>query len=191
MTPKLDHPRPLVQVAVLALALALSLIACVKPPSHDQVKASMQITDVSTKWVSKYYQPWPPRLILVPSITFRVKNVSAKTLTYVDFNAIFKAKGQKENLGDSFYAAIRGEGVAPGETSPAVTLKSNFGVEGRNLASFHENPNWRPFVVKLFAFTHGSQPVLMGEYDVDQTIDFQEPAPVVPVKPEEKKETKK
>ncbi len=177
--------------AFLAVALSIFFLSCVKVPTEAQVKASMQIVDVSTKWVSKFYQPWPPRLILVPSITFRVKNISQKPLTYVDFNAIFKFKGETENLGDAFYAGIRSQAVKPGELSDFITLKSNFGVEGKTLASFGENPQWKPVGVRLFVLTHGSRPVLMGEYDVSREIDFKEPAPVVPQQPETKKEPAK
>jgi hypothetical protein len=187
---KLAKPVPGVSLAALLLAasLCLGLASCIKPPSQDEVKAMMQVVDVTTKWVSKAYQPWPPKLILVPSISFRIKNVSARPLTYVDFNAIFRFKGESENLGDSFYAGIRGTPVEPGQLSDLVTLKSNFGQEGRSLASFKDNPQWRTVTVKLFAMTHGSRPALLGEYDVSREIDFKEPAPVLPQNAGEKKE---
>ena len=176
---------------VLTAVLCLGLVSCIKAPTQDQVKAMMQVQDIATKWVAKAYTPWPPKLILVPTISFRVKNVSAKPLTYVDFNAIFKFKGDNENLGDSFYAGIRGQAVEPGQLSDVVTLKSNFGSEGRSLASFKDNPQWRIVTVKLFAMTHGSRPALLGEYDVSREIDFQEPAPVAPQTPAEKKAPQK
>ena len=34
--------------------------------------------------------------------------------------------------------------VNPGETSEVITLKSNFGVEGKTLASFKDNVQWKP-----------------------------------------------
>ncbi len=190
---KLAKPGPGVSLTalVLAAALCLSLGACIKAPTQEQVKSMMQVVDVTTKWVAKTYQPWPPKLVLVPTVSFRVKNVSSTPLTYVDFNGIFKFKGDNENLGDNFYAGIRGTAVEPGQLSDVITLKSNFGQEGRSLASFKDNPQWRIVMVKLFAMTHGSRPALLGEYDVSREIDFQEPAPVVPQKPAEKKEPQK
>ncbi len=164
----------LMTASVLA---ALFMYSCKSVPS-DELKASIQVTDVETKWVSKYYQPWPPRLILVPVVSFRVKNVGTKPLEHVNFNAIFKFKGDPENLGDNFLAAIRGKPVNPGEASEIITLKSNFGVEGKTVASFKENVQWKPAEVKLFARSKGSQFVLLGEWDISRTIDFVEPAPV-------------
>jgi len=170
------------------VASILSLPSC-KSISTEELKNSMEITDVETKWVSKEYRAWPPKLILVPVISFRVRNLSDKPLTYVNFNAIFKFKGEAKNLGDNFLAAIRKKPVMPGEKSQVITLKSNYGVEGKTLQSFENNPYWKTVVVQLFARSFGSQFVLLGEWDVSKTIDFKEDqvTPVVQQKEEPKK----
>jgi hypothetical protein len=154
------------------------LLSSCKSMSTDELKKTIEIIDVETKWVSKHYQPWPPRLFLVPVMSFRVKNIGVEPLTYVNFNAIFKFKGDPENLGDNFLAAIRGKAIMPGDTSDVITLKSNFGVEGKGVESIRNNPQWKPVGVKLFARSKGSQFVLIGEWDVSRTIDFKEPEPV-------------
>lgn len=159
-------------------ALAVLIMYSCKSVPSEELKASIQVTDVETKWVSKYYQPWPPRLILVPVVSFRVKNVGTVPLEHVNFNAIFKFKGDPENLGDNFLAAIRGKAVDPGETSEIITLKSNFGVEGKTVASFKDNVQWKLTEVKIFARSKGSPFVLLGEWNISRTIDFVEPAPV-------------
>jgi len=164
-------------VAVLGV-LALAVLPGCKTMSSDELKASIEVVDYSSAWVSKYYQPWPPRLILVPQISFRVKNVGAKPLTYVNFNAVYNFKGDPENFGDAFKAAIRGKAVPPGGTSDLIVLKSNLGVDGKNLAGIRDNPQWKQAQVRLFAISKGSAPVLLGVYDVSRDIDFKEPEPV-------------
>jgi hypothetical protein len=171
-------------ISILAISL---LPACVKSMSPEELKAAVEVVDVQTKWVAKTYQPWPPKLVLVPTISFRIKNLSSKPLNYVNFNAIFKFTNDQENLGDNFLAAIRKTPVNPGELSPVITLKSNFGVEGKSLASFKDNPQWRPVVCKLFIQSKGSVHVLLGEFEISRTIDFKEPEPVGMEKKEEKK----
>ncbi len=168
-------------VIVLA-ALALAVWPACKTMSSDELKGSIEILDYSSSWVSKYYQPWPPRLILVPQIKFRIKNIGPKPLTYVNFNAVFQFKGEPENIGDAFMAAIRGKAVAPGATSDLIVLKSNLGVDGKNLAGIRDNPSWKPAFCRLFAISKGSHPVLLGVYDVSRDIDFKEPEPVEPKK---------
>ena len=168
--------RYVLPVVILGLALA-ALPAC-KSMSSEELKGSLEILDYTSTWVSKYYQPWPPRLILVPVLSFKVKNVSDKPLTYINFNAIYQAVGDKDNLGDSFRAAIRGTPVPPGELSDTIELKSNYGVDGKNLEQFKANPAWKTYRVRLFAQSKGSSFVLLGEWDVSKTIDFKEPEPV-------------
>ena len=170
---------------IAGLAAAAIIPACSKRPSAEEIKASLEITEVQTKWVSKLYQPWPPRLILVPVLSFRVKNLSGEPMYYVNFNGIFKEKGSQENAGDNFRAAIRDTPVQPGQTSDLIELKSNFGIDGRDVDSIRKNPFWGPWVARLFVQWKGSVPVLLGEYDVSRDIDFKEDAAVGQEKKEE------
>lgn len=164
---------------LVILVLALSLLpACVKSMPPEELKAAIEVVDVQSKWVAKAYQPWPPKLTLVPSISFKIKNLSDKPLNYINFNAIFKFRDDQENLGDNFLAAIRKTPVLPGEMSPLITLTSNFGVEGKSLASFRDNPQWRTVICRLFVQSKGSVHVPLGEFEISRTIDFKEPEPV-------------
>jgi hypothetical protein len=178
------------KTAAIALVLgALPLLfqtGCTRM-TPQELKVSIEITDIETKWVSKLYQQWPPRLILVPQLSFRVKNLSSKPINYVNFNAVFNFKGERENLGDCFLAAIRGKAVPPGEKSDLISLKSNLGVDGTDLKSFQNNPGWKQAEVRLFAQSKGTQPVLLGIYDVSRFIDFKEDVPVEPKKEDVKK----
>ncbi len=173
-------------VCLLLGALALAFQAGCKTMSQEELKGSLEIVDVQTKWVSKHYQPWPQRLILVPVISFRVKNLTAKPLAYVNFNAIFKFKGAQENMGDCFLAAIRGDGIPPGATSNVITLKSNLGVDGKSVEGIRNNPAWLPTEVNLFARSRGSAFVLLGTWDVSREIDFVPPTDIAPKEPEKK-----
>lgn len=139
------------------------------------LRQSIQIVNVETKWVSKYYQPWPPKLILVPAISFRVKNITEKPLHYINFNANFRFRDSYENLGDCFLATFRRKPINPGETSDIILLKSNYGVEGKSLDSFKNNPRWKVVIVKLFAQSKGLQYIQLGEWEVSKKIDFKEP----------------
>jgi hypothetical protein len=178
--------RTALYVIILGVLTLAALPAC-KSMSSEELKSSLEILDYQSVWVSKYYQPWPPRLILVPQISFRVKNTGTKPLNYVNFNAVYNFKGDPENFGDAFRAAIRGQAVPPGGTSPVITLKSNLGVDGKNLAGIRDNPAWKQAEVRLFASSKGSMPVLLGVFDVARDIDFKEPEPVEPKKEEIKK----
>lgn len=164
---------------------------CAKSISPEELKSSIELIDIETRWEKKYYQPWPPKLILVPAISFKVKNTGEKPLTYVYFNGIFRQVGEKENLGDNFVAGIRGEPLKPGEVSGEITLQSNFGVEGDNVEHFKNNPEWKTAEVRIFAKSKGSQYALLGTYTISKKINFEEPEPVGMEEEEEKKKKDK
>jgi len=169
----------IVAVAIFVfLDIKLGITGLFHTMSAEELKDKIEITDVDTVWVKKYYQAWPPKLTLVPAISFRVKNISSEPLKYINFNANFRFKDDYENLGDCFLAAIRSEPVMPGEKSDVILLQSNYGVEGKTLNSFKNNPNWKTVFVKLFAQSKGSQFALLGQWEVSKKIDFKEPEPV-------------
>jgi hypothetical protein len=162
---------------VLVSALGLGLMACLKAPTAAEVKAMMDITDVTTKWVAKAYTPWPQRLILVPTISLRVKNIMNKPLKFIDINAVFAFKGDPQNLGENFRMVIDSTPVRPGEKTQLFTFISPYGFDGRNLTFIKNHPWWNSKVVeaKIFATTKGSGPVLLGTWMMSKDIDFKEP----------------
>ena len=176
----------IVIVVSILILFILQRAGLMKTISPEELKASIEITDVETKWVKKAYQPWPPKLIIVPAISFRVKNITDKPLRYINFNTNFRAKDDSEILGNCFLAAIRGEPVMSGELSKVILLKSNYGVEGTSLNAIKSNPHWKTYFVELFVLSKGSQHVPLGEWDISKKIDFKEPEPFPP--PQKKKE---
>ena len=138
--------------------------------------------------MEKIYQPWPPRLVLVPAISFKIKNVSEKPLKYFYVNANFKFRDDVANLGDGFIEAIRGKPLMPGETTESILLKSTFGIDGQNLEQIRKNPFFLSKIVdvKMFAKSQGSQYIPVGEWEVSKNIDFKEPEPADEA-PEKKK----
>lgn len=155
---------------------------CQKPPSPEELKASIEIVDVETKWVKKYYQPWPSKLTLVPAISFRVKNLTEKTIRYINFEAVFRFIDETQTLGEGFLPSLPGEPIPPGGVSDVILMKSRLGVEGKSISHFRNNPYWKTAAVKLFVRSKGSRFVFLGEWDVSRKIDFKEPEPYPPKK---------
>ena len=171
---------------ILAIILLGCIVAAVahftglwKTMSHEDLEGSFELMDIETKWVEKTFQQWPPKLILVPAISFRIKNVSGKPLKYVYLNANFKFRDDVANLGDSFIEAIRGDPLMPGDTSDPILLKSTHGIDGQNLEHFKSSPFFQSKIVdvKVFAKSQGSQYIPVGEWEVSKNIDFEEPKP--------------
>ncbi len=170
-------------LAVVILAIIVIAVAHFtglwKTMSHEDLEGSFELMDIETKWVEKTFQPWPPKLVIVPAISFKIKNVSEKPLKYFYLNANFKFRDDVANLGDGFIEAIRREPLMPGETSETILLKSTHGIDGQNLEHFKSSPFFQSKIVdvKVFAKSQGSQYIPVGEWEVSKNIDFKEPEP--------------
>ena len=170
-------------LAVVILAIIVIAVAHFtglwKTMSHEDLEGSFELMDIETKWVEKTFQPWPPKLVIVPAISFKIKNVSEKPLKYFYLNANFKFRDDVANLGDGFIEAIRREPLMPGETSESILLKSTHGIDGQNLEHFKSSPFFQSKIVdvKVFAKSQGSQYIPVGEWEVSKNIDFKEPEP--------------
>lgn len=171
-------PFILAIIVIGLIILALShFTGLLKTMSHVELEGSFELLDIETKWVEKTYQPWPPKLVLVPAISFKIKNISDAPLKYVYINANFKFRDDVAILGDGFIEAIRGEPLMPGDTSETILLKSTHGIDGQNLEHFKSSPFFQSKVVdvKVFAKSQGSQYIPVGEWEVSKNIDFKEP----------------
>jgi hypothetical protein len=183
-------------LAIIALFILVVAVAhftgLLKTMSHEDLEGAFELLDVETKWVEKSYQPWPPKLVLVPAISFKIKNVSEEPLKYLYVNANFKFRDDVANLGDGFIEAIRGEPLMPGATSENILLKSTHGIDGQNLEHFKSSPFFQSKTVdvKVFAKSQGSQYIPVGEWEVSKNIDFKEPDPLEK-EPEKKKAEEK
>ena len=166
-------------IFLICIAVALTFIqtSCNVPTTED-LKTYFEVLDLQSKWVKKYYSPWPQKLILVPSISFQVKNLSDRPLKYVYFNAVFKQMGEVESRGDNLYTAMTKKPLLPGEVSDVIVMKSNYGVEGKNLLDFKRNPGWNPWTINLFVKVKGSRYALLGEWNISKEIDFEEAEPI-------------
>lgn len=164
------------------LALIIFYSACGVVPTIEELKTYFEIIDFKSKWVKKYYSPWPEKLTLAPEISFQVKNLSDKPLKFVYFNAIFTLRGVKTVQGDALYSALTKEPLMPGEVSDIITMTSNYGVEGKRLSDFKDNPAWEISSIKLFVKLKGSRYAELGEWDISKDIDFKPDEPLKPKK---------
>jgi len=167
---------PLRALSRLGLALVVLATAACGPPI-DLTKA-LEVTDVLTGFYDDGVQtkslgdggPPRPANVLKPSITFKLKNISAKPLTSVQLMASFwQADGDGE--WDSIMAtAISTHALPPGESTPPIMLRSNtsFNVEGAR-ASLFADYRYKEITIKLFG-KRGGQLYRFGEYKVDRVI---------------------
>ena len=158
-----------VAVAGVILALIFSRSVVKNTWSAEEISRSIQIVWHESKWVDKRAKPG--EAVIVPSITFRVKNVGTRPLQYVDFQGIFAFVEGGENLSDGFIQAIR-DPLAPGQESGEIFIKSFYGYTASSKEAFIKNSQeWKKVKAKIFAKSKGSEYVLLGIFSVEQTLE--------------------
>src|SRR6478752_9049742 len=109
----------------LVFLAALATASCGR---QVDLTKGIQVVDVSTGW-------WDAGVVngqnkLVPSVTFKFKNVSDQTLGVLQANVVFRRVTEDKEWGSSFVKITGTEGLAPGATSESQTVKSQLGYTG-------------------------------------------------------------
>jgi hypothetical protein len=152
----------------LVFLAALATASC--GPKVDLTKG-LQVVDVSTGW-------WDAGVVdgqnkLVPSVTFKFKNVSDQTLDILQANVVFRRVTEDKEWGSSFERITGSEGLAPGATSASHTVKSSLGYTAsppQSRQDMFANSQFVDAKVQLFAKYSNTQWQKVGEYAVPRTL---------------------
>jgi hypothetical protein len=150
----------------LVFLAALATASC--GPKVDLAKG-LQVVDVSTGW-------WDAGVVngqnkLVPSVTFKFKNVSEQTLPVLQANVVFRRVTEDKEWGSSFVKITGTEGLAPGATSESQTVKSQLGYTGsESRQQMLDNAQFVDAKIELFAKYGNIQWQKVGEYPVPRTL---------------------
>lgn len=145
---------------------ALATASC--GPTVDLTKG-LQVVDVSTGW-------WDAGVVngqnkLVPSVTFKFKNVSDRTLDVLQANVVFRRVTEDKEWGSSFVKITGTEGLPPGATSESQTVKSQLGYTGsESRQQMLDNAQFVDAKIELFAKYGSIQWQKVGEYAVPRTL---------------------
>ena len=156
------------RLLLLALAIAASA-GCTTPV--DLTKG-IQILEVYTGWYDAGIATG--RNKLVPSITFKLKNLSDRKLPVVQVMASFKRVSGPDEWRDGatdFRQIVGSESLTPGQTTPPVTLRSPLGYTGTDPR--HQMLQNKSFVdarADLFVKYGSSEWTRVGEYSVERRL---------------------
>jgi hypothetical protein len=137
--------------------------------SFDKIGKSLQIAEHDSIWVDRLKSAG--RVIIVPSITFQVKNVGDEPMEDVIFKGEFVFRDSGEKLSEGVAVALE-KALAPGETSKDIFLRAELGYEATSKEAFIKNiQNWRKADVRLFAKQRDYEYVLLGTFPIRQEIE--------------------
>ena len=145
---------------------AVATVSC--GPTVDLTKG-LQVVDVSTGW-------WDAGIVngqnkLVPSVTFKFKNVSDQKLDILQANVVFRRVTEDKEWGSSFVKITGSEGLAPGTTSESQTVKSQLGYTGSEpRQQMLANAQFVDAKIQVFAKYGSTQWQKVGEFAVPRTL---------------------
>ena len=179
--------------SVRTVFLALALSSCAV--SSIDISSALRISEVTTGWLDVGFDEFGQNK-LVPTISFRLENVSSELARTLQLNGIFRRclvayEGQPEPVsevspanpkadtcagepqvwGSSYIRAVGSEGISPGGITDQFTMNSELGYTGEQARI--EMLRHKDFVdakVELFVKHRAEQWVRIGEYHIDRQL---------------------
>jgi hypothetical protein len=156
--------RPL--ILVMCVGVALSIAGC----RSREVEKDLRITDVNTGWYDAGIVEGQNKL--VPSVSFRLRNISEEAISKVQLNAVFHAVNEPEKAwGDTMIRGIGTEELAAGESGNRLVMRSPLGYTGTEpRLVMLKNSHFVDATVTVFG-RHGSRNwVKLGDFPVDRQL---------------------
>jgi len=155
--------------AVFLLLSASSACGGSANSSSQDISKLLAVTDIKTGWFDAGIENGMNKL--VPTLTITLKNVSQQKVALVQLNAVIRRVGETEEWGGAYTKAIGSNGLAPGQSTPPIVLRSSLGYTGtepRNV--MFQNHLFVDAHIQLFAKYGGANWVKLGEYPVARDL---------------------
>ncbi len=162
-----------------AVVLTLGALAC--GPSIDITKA-LEVTEVTTGWYDAGITNGMNKL--VPSLTFRARNVSGAPVASVQFNAVFRVVDDPQELGSALVKGIDRHGLAPGASTESYTIQSGLGYTGQQpRGEMLSHKDFRDVRVDLYGKYRSDDWVKLGSFVIQRKLLTSAPRTTPPASP--------
>jgi hypothetical protein len=158
--------KGLVGLLLLVLLPACLQLAC----SSRDVGKDLKIVDARTGWYDAGIVDGKNKI--VPSIAFRLQNVSQEEIARVQVNAVFYRIDETAPWGDYYAPAIGSDGLQPTATGNELVLRGTLGYTSEDQSRAEILADHRFVDVKVQVFgKHGSRTwVKMGEFPIERKL---------------------
>lgn len=161
-------------LAVFALVYKTTVMNTALSPS--ELKAAIEIFDISSQWVvnDKIDEEDFKGIILVPEVSFRIRNVGKKDLSYVFLLGVFRFMDTGKVIGEGYQMVLR-RALAPNGESARITLTAGFGYRATSAAAFEKyKQDWRNSFCELFVKSHNSGLTPLKTFYINRKISGQD-----------------
>jgi hypothetical protein len=142
----------------------------------QQLIMSLEFFEISSQWVvnEKISEDDFRGIILVPEVSFRIRNIGKKDLSYVFLLGVFRFMDNGKFIGEGYQMALR-RALPPNGESAKITLKAGFGYRASSAAAFERNKKeWRNSFCELFVKSHNSGLTAVKTFYVSRKIAGQD-----------------
>jgi len=157
-------------VGRLALCLAVVLLGSGCTGPTVDLKKGLEINVVDTGWFDAGIVDGKNKL--VPTVSFTIKNVSDQKLVSLQMMAsFFRVSDTASEWGNSLVTVAGSDGLAPGATTPMLTMKSPLGYTGTDPRSdMLKNAQFVDAMVKLVAKYAATQWTHVREVPIERKL---------------------
>ena len=146
--------------------MVVSAPAC--GPGAD-VSTAIQVLEVSSGWYDAGIVNGQNKL--VPSVTFKLKNISDKPVTTLQANVLFHRVNSPEEWGSGFLRVAGSQGLQAGATSEPLTVKSDLGYTGTETrADMLKNSQFVDAKVRILAKAGSNYWHPLGEFPIERRL---------------------
>ncbi|NIM12059.1 MAG: hypothetical protein GTO45_08065 [Candidatus Aminicenantes bacterium] len=141
------------------------------PP--EELVASMEIFNIESQWIKSEELDTPDfkGIVLVPQISFQVRNIGKAELYYVYFLGVFRLLDRPKALGEGTFVAFK-KPLKPGEESERITLNSKFGYRGSSKQAFKKYyKEWRSAMVQIYVSSGTSRLSFLKSFYISRRIE--------------------
>jgi hypothetical protein len=158
-------------LAVFAFVYKTTVMNTAMTPA--EMTAAVELFDISSQWkvTQKVDDDDFQGIILAPEVSFRLRNVSKKDLSYVFLLGVFRFMDTGKVIGEGYRMALR-RPLPPGESSERITLNAGFGYRATSAAAFEKyKQDWRNSFCEVFAKSHNSGFVMLKTFYISRRIE--------------------
>ncbi len=141
--------------------------------SPDELKESIEIFEMDSKWVFKeeVHEKDFDGIIMVPQLTFRVRNIGKRELSHVYMLSVFRVRNRAKALGEASVIAMR-NGLKPGGETEPLVFTSSFGYRTSSKKAFARNSEeWRNSQAEVYAKSGSSSLKLINKFFILHRVE--------------------
>ncbi len=143
-----------------------------KSVSIDELKSSIEIFNVSSRWVVKQKVDTKTfkGIILTPQFSFQIRNTGEQELKDLFVSGLFKFVEDKKFLGEQVKKFFE-QPLPSGKESPMYELTSDFGYQASGVEAFQKNAGkWKTTIVEIYLKTPHSKMFFYKSYYISHRI---------------------